>query len=718
MVCDDRTHDYLKTLARRMRRSRGGSGLGNTGACRRSASTMVRDSRFVAAPRASDRRPASRRVDDGMVKRRILFLNTAVLDASRPANKTLSGWTTSVKSNRDGCIARMAPRGTTLGSTCEENLTSSGPLTAHRNSGFHWAVSHRPLSRHAIPLLLLAATGCKPIAQKSDAAPQGMLADIGFRPNKDGFKFENQGGHFPRTPPVLTNTDVVQMFGANACVKGTAANCKLNPVASEWMQMVNREMNDGQCEGMAVSSLAFFKGVHKPTSFAPHAKSVHDLTHSEVGPLIGYYWAYQMTNPVHSDKVKSLLTNTPISVEAELVDMLKRKELAVIAIRSKHGGHAVSPYAVEDKGGGIHWIHIYDNNWPDKERHIIIDHNEDTWAYELASLNPDIPREPWRGDADTHSIAVTSLQDRLSKPECPFCTGSAKKAIVPGESNGVLVTNGEGKRVGRDGDNVVNEIPGAEVIEPAAYIPGEAPPEPIILVPSEGDYQVNISGHGRTTPAKADPDAHHGVTIIGNGAAVTVQTKKMEPADHDTLSLPHDGGIKYKSGQTGEFPTIHLAANGPNGGMQARLSGMQAAANDEIALKLDHVQGQVMVSGGSKVAKSFDLKVTHVASEGDDKVVEQKGIKYDPTKLHTIQSNGTGPALPLVMRTALPPPPTPSASASASAPPGAAKLQLPPPSPSASAPIKALPGAVKVQPPPPPAPAHKPTTLGPAPKKP
>jgi len=505
----------------------------------------------------------------------------------------------------------------------------------------------------ALSLLVLASASCKS-SRKITPPTQGMLADIGFRPEKDGFKFENQGGQFPRTPPTLTNGDVVQMFGANACVKGSAPNCKLNPVAASWTQMVNREMNMGQCEGMAVSSLAFFQGVHKPSTYSPKAKSVHDLTHAQVGPLIGYYWAYQMTNPVNSEKMKSLRSSTPVSVEEKVIEMLKRKEFPVISIRSRHGGHAVTPYAVEDKGNGIHWIHIYDNNWPDRERHIIIDHERNTWAYELASLNPDIPKEPWKGDAYTHTIGVTSLQHRLSKPDCPFCSGG-RKAVVPGNSNGVLLTDINGKKTGREGDTIVNEIPGAEVIESDSYIPGEEPPEPIILVPSEGDYQVHLTGNAKAARASADPDAHDGVAIIGDGAAVDVQTKKMGPADHDTLSLNKDGGIAYKSGQAGEFPAIHLATHSPEGGMQVRLSGLNAAANDEIAVKLDRVQGRVMLTGGSKVAKAFDLKVTHIGADGDDKIIEQKGLRFDPTKLHTIQSRPGGPTLPLITRTVAPP---------------------------------------------------------------
>jgi hypothetical protein len=498
------------------------------------------------------------------------------------------------------------------------------------------------------------------------SGPGSILADTGFRPGKDGYKFENQGGAYPHTPPVLTSQDVARMFGADACIKGSDSNCKLKPVATEWMGMVNRAMNGGQCEGMAVSSLAFYKHAYSPAAFAPHATSTHDLTHAETSALIGYFWAYQMTDPVRRDKVRSLESMTPISAEETLVDMMKRHELAVIAIRSRHGGHAVTPYAVEDRGGGIHWIDIYDNNWPDKDRHIIIDHNQNTWAYELASLNPDIPREPWSGDAESHTIAVTPLADRLQKPDCPFCE-NRKKTVVSYGTNGVVVTNGEGKKLGRDGDKIVNEIPGAEVFEVAGYIEGEPAMEPVYTVPADGDYQVAIVGRDKHRKAEGEQE-DHGIVVIGNGSAVTVQTAKLKPSEQDTLSFARDGGIKYKTAREGEFPSIRLAADGPNGGMHAHLSHMQASANDEIAIKMDHAAGQIVVAGGGKKATSFDLKVTHVQAEGEDKVVEQKAIKYDPGKVHTIQSSPTAAAgaTPFKIATKLAPP-APPASSSASA---------------------------------------------------
>jgi len=142
---------------------------------------------------------------------------------------------------------------------------------------------------------------------------------------------------------------------------------------------------------------------------------------------------------------------------------------------------------------------------------------------------------------------------------------------------------------------------------------------------------------------------------------VTVETPKLEPNEKHTLSVGRDGGIKYKTGRPGEFPAIRLAADGANGGMHAQLSHMNAEANDEVELRMDHAAGQIAVAGGGKKAGAFDLKVTHVTATGEDKVNEQKRIPFVPGMTHRIQSSASGPVggIPFTVATVKTPPPAP-----------------------------------------------------------
>ena len=64
-----------------------------------------------------------------------------------------------------------------------------------------------------------------------------------------------------------------QLFGAEVCIGGKGgAACRLSPAASEFAKKVNSSMNGGQCEGMAVSALTFFRNIDNVKAFSPTAK--------------------------------------------------------------------------------------------------------------------------------------------------------------------------------------------------------------------------------------------------------------------------------------------------------------------------------------------------------------------------------------------------------------------------------------------------------------
>ena len=205
-----------------------------------------------------------------------------------------------------------------------------------------------------------------------------------------------------------------------------------------------------------------------------------------------------------------------------------------------------------------------------------------------------------------------------------------------------MLTNGDGKKLGRDGDKIVNEIPGAEVFEvDGLHRRRRRRCEPIYTVPADDDYQVAIVGRDKHRKAEGEEQDHGGRRHRQRLGGRRPDGEAQADREGHAVSSRATAASSTRPRGEGEFPTIRLAANGPNGGMHAHLSHMQASANDEIALKLDHAAGQIVVAGGGKKASSFDLKVTHVQPEGEDKVVEQKAIKYDPAKVHTIQSSPT-----------------------------------------------------------------------------
>lgn len=464
-----------------------------------------------------------------------------------------------------------------------------------------------------------------------------ILADSGFRPEKDGYKFRNTGGEYPRSAAVLTDNVMVKLFGSGACEGGDVESCRLTPPAEEWADMVNRAMNGGQCEGMAVSSLTFFKGIDAPPSFSPLNHSAHSLERTQATPFIAYYWASQVLNPVMRETAMSKRRSTPNSVEDQLVEMFKRNELATLAFWGPpgHGGHAVTPYAIEDRGNDVHWIRIYDNNYPDTERYITIDRAANTWKYDLAAINPNVPKMPWSGTADDHNIVVIPLELRLKKAVCPFCrTSNTHKTVWPWASS-VSISDPQGRRVAVEGDKVINEIPDAEVLDISSFLEGATAVQPIFILPADSDYEVAIGGKDGSAP-EGSTDDNRGVTIFSDGSAVAIAGVKNKPDEKDTLSLPKDGGnIRYKTA-TGAMPSLKLATDDEKSGLSVKIANLKGDANAEFELNLDRKVGHLTVQGGGKSTASYDIQMRHVAPHIADQLVEQKGIKFKLGDAHTI----------------------------------------------------------------------------------
>jgi len=501
-------------------------------------------------------------------------------------------------------------------------------------------------------LLLASVTGCCKLLSrkddegkgaKTDEAKEDFVAAIGFRPDKNGYSFKNSGGKYPATPGLVTTNVMVKLFGNDVCLGGSGRSCRLSPPASEWMGMINRAMNGGQCEGMAVSSLTFFKGVDKLGEYKPGAKTAHDLNREQVSSLIGYYWAYQAVDPVGREVMRGRRSSTPATVLERLSEMLKNNELTTIGIfapRPMRGGHAVTPYAIEDRGNSVYWVRIYDNNYPNQSRYIEIDKDANTWRYDVAARNPGETRMPWKGDAESRSIVLIPLSARLQKAECPFCRSSkGRKTVFPARSAALSISDPEGRRVGYEGDKLVNEIPDAEVVDLSAFLEDAPAPEPVYVLPDNVDYEIKIQ---TSKQAKADEDVDEadddaaGVAVFGGGTAIALGHVKRGADEADTLSVSGDNSeVKFHSG-SGKVPTLRMAVEHEGSGMAVRLKNMKADAGDEVELKLDSGKSRFVVQGGGKRTESYDLQVKHVHADKDDEVVEQKAVKFKLGESHSV----------------------------------------------------------------------------------
>ena len=147
-------------------------------------------------------------------------------------------------------------------------------------------------------------------------------------------------------------------------------------------------MAGGHCYGFSVLAELLWQRKLNVTTLGAPATTALDIDNNQaLQRLIAYDWALQTLDSVQSKRI----TGTPNQILAKLRKVLRPNpsETYTIAFwkRDGTGGHAVTPYAVENKGGGKFDVLIYDNNWPGQTRAISFDTKANTWTYD-AAVNP------------------------------------------------------------------------------------------------------------------------------------------------------------------------------------------------------------------------------------------------------------------------------------------------------------------------------------------
>ena len=231
----------------------------------------------------------------------------------------------------------------------------------------------------AICLALVCAAGALPAAPPARAqAPQQpggeILASLKFDPKVHGFGFRNCGAN-PDYDEDLTADDMIRMFGAeNVCIEGsTARDCVLYETAERWIEESLEKMNNGHCDGFSVSSLRMFvgrpfKGRKSPAEFQPGATKLFDLRKSQLtSNYVSYYQTLTFLKETYEFRAKTFPLK-PSEIAALIAEAMEsKKEYFTLEVWMKEQGkytrgHSIVPIAVEDMGGDVYRIHVYDNN--------------------------------------------------------------------------------------------------------------------------------------------------------------------------------------------------------------------------------------------------------------------------------------------------------------------------------------------------------------------
>ena len=474
---------------------------------------------------------------------------------------------------------------------------------------------HHPATLLVLLILVLVTAG----PAEAQSTGGAYVADLGFRAGVHGFSFENYG----RAPDSdLKADDLRRLFGDQVCASTASGRCTLTPAGKEWMAKVNSAMQGGHCEGLAVLSLLMYLGKAAPEAFGGSTANQLLLPGNEaLQREIAYWWATQATVPAGPSEITTL---TPSEVLDTLIDAFDARgesfTLGVLKRTAPRGGHAILPWAVQDRGGGLFWIMVYDNNWPNAELHVEVDRGADTWRY-VASTNPSEPGSLYEGDAGTFTLTLTPTSPRLLQQTCPFCapgpnaaSGGFNQLWLEGDGH-ILLTDGQGRRYGYDGGQLVREIPGVKHSFAKTINAWDDDDDPMYYVPVGLHVAITIDGSELSAAGEAD------LILIGPGYDLAVEGIELAPGQKDMVVFspgPDGGTVSYQTLGTAS-PDIVFGIETDAADYAFTIAGVDLPGGGTITATLDVAAGQLKVAAaGSQGIGTYEIAMDRYTDDAEE----------------------------------------------------------------------------------------------------
>ncbi len=487
---------------------------------------------------------------------------------------------------------------------------------------------------------------------QADYIPNGtIVADLGFRPEQDGFSFGNYGEEYPGK---LTPSEVRRLFGPDACDCENGSVCKLTPPGTYWMEMANDFIKGGHCMGLATLSLLFYDKIKNATEF--ESNSTHDLIIDGNIPLqreVAYWSTMQLIKPTKG----SFINETPDIVLERLIQAFQDRNntsnsyTLVVSKPDGRDGHAVTPYAVEDLGNGTYDILVYDNNFPDITRPIQVNRTTNTWSYD-DSLIPNASYEIYKGNATTKSLELVPISEELKPQYCPFCENSSvniSQVWLDGEGN-LLITDSQDRRLGIIDGQMVNEIPGAEVIYPVVDRSDlELTKSPIFEIPNEYTTSSGVKIPGSALNITIDGDnlqraSLANVTLIGPGYVLLVAEIHLDPGQKDYLEVSPASMLAYRPSGS-ESPVMVMGKEVNDTQYEFILRGAHLTNGNYMVMGLKDRDGIFyFMPYGTEASSLYDIYMVR-ANETGEQIFGHEGIIIkgnETAEFHFLDWHGNG----------------------------------------------------------------------------
>lgn len=378
------------------------------------------------------------------------------------------------------------------------------------------------------------------------STPFPQIVDSGFRPNPDGFSFENTGVYnlppsFERLagwyPNALQSIKPTYFFGDDVCSYTVGENCILRWDVANWRKKIVDDAKGGFCLGMALDSIFYWRGMPRPQS----ENVTYRLSYNDAVPSIINSFAWQYVPEISAKE--AVYRSKNVTETLQLIQTQLSQGIPIrISLRNDPPafGHAVVGYKLETLDSNTYRLWMYDNSYPQGDHFAIFNPKLNTATYEwpnhIWNLVRAIPISVYSDQYTWHPRLKGTL---TTSPEISIPI----MLVVP--ANTTVLVNG--------------------VVEPIQYIEtglGYATSGTVLIEPGKlASTTISIGAAITPMPIQA-------VAVFGGGKALDVSG--LNPNDviklADTLQ-----SVSIKT-QQGSSPSISLAGDIIMGNSEATIS--------------------------------------------------------------------------------------------------------------------------------------------------
>ncbi len=452
-----------------------------------------------------------------------------------------------------------------------------------------------------------------------------MIASSGFSPGRNGFSFANYGPGYANLSP----NGMRGLFGDRVCAAPIKSKrCVLTPVAQRYLEEANRAMAGGHCFGFSALSILLFRHQFPPLAKTP-IKRLKLRGNKELQHAIAYAFQWQTLPALQQELVRG----TPTDVLRFLSSSLGRRggELYTMAIfrNGFEGGHAVTPYAVDNRGHGLYDVLVYDNNWPGQARRVHFDTNANTWSY-VAASNPSVPDSVYSGNAQTGTLYLEPTTPGLGVHFCPFCAATAgprtyneiRLAGNPENHAHLLIRDPQGRALGYENGKLVTQIAGATAVFPTASSNWQQHQEPVYRLPFGVNTQVTVDGSGLRFP-----DTEH-FSLIGQNHDLAVDGMIVRPGERESIVLNGDDeSMTYTSaGSQAASPLFNVGLVTLAGNYSIGIQAVTLHPDSVIRIADDRGTSTLSMHDASASGQTFEL---HLTRQVDGKVEKLRAVRVE-----------------------------------------------------------------------------------------